>query len=505
MKPPVLDIFVDAPDHLVNKAAWALGTMLAPLGARARLVRARPAAPDCVLAYAPAPVPGVPTIPASRAAHDLIAGDWTLPAGSYAPLEVRGRRVVAAFPVGADGSRSGAGGDEVGGAGFAVPADLVASAFVLLACWDEHTNAARDVQDRFPFAASVFATEPALDIAEPAVDAYGRLLAGLIGERLTALGRPPLEPPAWGDGSSPFAVALTHDVDGLPRWIARAWPAAGKRAALALKARDVPRARFEAGLLTYHLTHDVPHGVDPYWTFPELLAREDALGVDSTFFIVASHGHPLDGSSPAVYHRRLPDLLRLLRRAGRELALHGNDRDRVDLEGLTDDRGHLAERAATIVEGMRYHYLRCLYHETLPLLERAGFAYDTSLAFAEREGFRCGTAYPFHPYDLAAEAPLALLELPLAVMDTTLLAPKYRALASEQAAAAAQAVIERVERSGGGVAILWHHNHFHPYVGRGYGEAYWSLVDWARQRGALLCSAGTLARRWRHRTGEDEL
>ncbi len=154
---------------------------------------------------------------------------------------------------------------------------------------------------------------------------------------------------------------------------------------------------------------------------------------------------------------------------------------------------------------MRYHYLRCLYHETLPLLERAGFAYDTSLAFAEHEGFRCGTAFPFHPYDLRTDEPLALLELPLAVMDTTLLAPKYRALAPEQAAAAARAVLERVKRSRGGVSILWHHNHFHPYVGRGYGEAYWSLVDWARERGALLCSAGTLARRWRRRTGEDEL
>ena len=74
MKPPVLDVFADVPDHMVPKAAWALQTMLAPLGARARLVRERPAAPGCVLAYAPAPVPGVPTIPASGAAHDLIAG-----------------------------------------------------------------------------------------------------------------------------------------------------------------------------------------------------------------------------------------------------------------------------------------------------------------------------------------------------------------------------------------------------------------------------------------------
>jgi peptidoglycan/xylan/chitin deacetylase (PgdA/CDA1 family) len=452
---PVVPVYVAVPDRLRPRAEWVLSTLLAASGARLEAVADVERAPACALAYAPAPVPGVPTIPAAGAAHDLIAADGTLPAGSFVPLEVSGEVLVAAFPF--------------GGAGFAVPADLVASAFALLAGWDEHTSDARDAQDRFPLAASVFAANPALAVDAPVVDAYGRLLRVFIAERLAALGRRPLESPAWDGGGSPFAVALTHDVDGLPRWIPRAWPAAGKRGVQALRAGDLPQARFEVGLLAYHATRDVPRGVDPYWTFPELLAREDALGIDSTFFIIASHGHPLDGSSPAVYERRLPDLLRLLRRAGREIALHGNDRDRLGLEALIEDRGRLAEEAATTVEGMRYHYLRCLYHETLPLLEHAGFAYDTSLAFAEHEGFRCGTSFPFHPYDLRTDEPLALLELPLAVMDTTLLAPKYRALAPEQAAAAARAVLERAQRSRGGVSILWHHSHFHPYVGRGYG------------------------------------
>jgi hypothetical protein len=153
----------------------------------------------------------------------------------------------------------------------------------------------------------------------------------------------------------------------------------------------------------------------------------------------------------------------------------------------------------TTIVGMRYHYLRCLYHETLPLLDLAGFAYESSLAFAEREGFRCATAFPFHPYDLREDAPLSLLELPLAVMDTTLQAPKYRDLSPRQTYEAAWSVLERVRRSGGGVSILWHHNRFHPYLGRGYGEAYWALVEWARERGALLCGAGELARSWRRR------
>jgi hypothetical protein len=146
---------------------------------------------------------------------------------------------------------------------------------------------------------------------------------------------------------------------------------------------------------------------------------------------------------------------------------------------------------------MRYHYLRCLYHETLPLLEQARFSYDTSLAFAEHEGFRCGCSFPFRPYSLAEERPLDLVELPLAVMDGTLQEPHYRSFGAEQAEWAADEVLSRALRSGGAVSLLWHNNRFDPRVSRGYDGVYWRLVDRLLERGALLTSAGEVVARWR--------
>jgi hypothetical protein len=491
---PTVAVYVEAPPALAAKAAWVLGTLLAPAGGRTAVVRDRGAAAGCALAYAPEPVPGVPTLPFAPEAAAAIEAKRPVSGHAFAPMQVGGKAVAGAFPVGGDG--------------FAAPFDLIASAFVLLACWDEFTSAERDQHGRLPFAASVYAHADALRLGEPAVDGYARIVRALVDGRRAEAGLPPLPGVDWGEGEAGrarFALALTHDVDGLKRWTRRGWLAAGKRTVGAVRTRDFKKARFELGGTAYGLVRDVPRGEDPYWTFPHLLSREDELGVASTFFLLAGHGHPIDGSQPGVYRRRLPDLLRLLGLHHREVGLHGNHADGRDAAALADHRSSLGELAGQTIDGIRYHYLKCAYHETLPLLDAAGFAYDTSIAFAEREGFRCGCSFPFHPYDVRRDRPLAVTELPLGLMDSTLQEKKYRALDAAAAAEAAPAALRPLAGSGGAAAILWHHNRFHPWVGQGYGDVYWQLVDWVREQGGVALPAGEVVRRWRAATGETTL
>ena len=495
-----VSVWVDCPPSFAHKAAWVLTTLLATRGVRTEVVFGNDAdgARGCALAYAAAPVPGVPTVPRSAAAVELFEKRRPLPAGSYSWFASPGGagdtggqdvddRVPGAFPVAGDG--------------FAVPFDLVASAFVLLAAWDERTTTERDNHGRLPYAASTFAHEPALELTSPLAERYSGLLAAITASRLADLGRPPIGRLDWGEGER-FALALTHDVDGLKRWTARGWLAAGKRTVGGLRKRDLDKTLFEAKGMLHGLTRDLPRGEDPFWTFPQLLAREDRLGLSSTFFVLPGHSHRIDGSQPAVYMRRQPELLRLLRRHGREVGLHGNHRDGRDQAALAQDRAVLAERAEATLAGIRYHYLKCLYHETLPMLDRAGFAYDTSVAFAEHEGWRCGTSSPFHPYDLDRDRPLELIELPLALMDSTLQEKKYRALDAARALEVALGLAERLAASGGGSAVLWHHNRFHSHVGRGYGDVYWRLLEWAASHEGLLLPAGELVWRWRTLTGD---
>lgn len=514
-----------------------LGTLLAGLGRRPRFTADAGEAAACALAYAARPVAGVPTVPLSSAALELFAATAPLPPGSYARYNTPAGELPGAFPAAlpqpeGDPPRTlPAASPET--AGFCAPFDLVASSFVLLAAWDEATHAERDRFGRLPFSASVFAENPSLRLDEPAVDRAAALLRTVLAPRLADLGLPPLPPTGWiwreagegrgggasanagaaadgcgGDGEAGaagpgFAVALTHDVDNLWRWTRRGFAASGYRSLRGLRRLDLRPLAREAADVAHWLTHHLPRRTDPYWTFPQMLAGEDARGVDSTFFVIARHTHRRDGNQPDVYRRRIPEVLSLLRRAGREVALHGNDGDRLGVSPLSDDREDLRARARDDVRGVRYHYLRCLYHETLPFVDAAGLDYDSSLAFAEHEGFRCGTALPFHPYLLAEERPLRLVELPLAIMDTTLHQPQYRALTAPAAEEAARAVLDRVRASGGAVAVLWHNMRFDRRAAEGYDEVYWRLVDWVLANGGGAGAAGAVVDRWRGALGDD--
>jgi len=509
-----LRIFTDAPEALTARLTWTLQTMLAPLGRRPAFTRDPAAAGESALAYAVVPVPGVPTIPWTNEAADLLLQRRPLPPGSFAPRPVDPvlRMPAAGAPADAVPAGGWTAGDALPGAfaadavaGFAVPFDLVASAFVLLACWDELTRAERDQYGRLRYSASVFAGEPALRIEEPVVDVYGGLLRALLAPRLAELGEQPLPAPGWlwrdgGSSAGGYAVALTHDLDNLWRWTPRGFAASGYRGARAARRRDGAALRRELGDLREWLTVHLPRRSDPFWTFPQLLGGEDMRGVSSTFYVIASHAHPTDGNQPDTYRRRIPEALKMLRDHEREVGLHGNDRDRRGAEPLEDDRDDLAARAGAQVDGIRYHYLRCLYHQTLPLLEQAGFAYDTSLAFAEHEGFRCGTALPFRPFDVARDRPLRLVELPLAVMDNTLQNPKYRALPAAAGERASRELLERVAAVGGGVSILWHNNRFDGRTAEGYDDVYFALVDKARADGAFVGRADAVVRRFVERT-----
>ena len=551
--PLILPVYLDVPPAFANGADWVLTTLLAALGASARYVRDAGAADSCVLAYARRPVADVPTLPASGEAIDLIARRERLPKESFQAYAVTGSGAQLRMAPGPGSRTTGdrptataaddlVGAFPVAGDGFAVPFDLIASAFILLAAWDERTSSVRDRYGRLPFAESTFARNSALGVSalvRPPVDRYVIFLRSLLQPRLTALGLPRLPTLDWAQpqGSSPagasaattlaaaerptipahaqdtmvppqaarFAVALTHDVDNVRRWTARGLAGALKRAGQAARRHDLARARWEILGLLRAFVHDLPRGYDPSWTFPDLLTREDRAGVTSTFFVIASHGAAIDGAQPKVYHEHLPHLMRLLRGHAREVGLHGNQRDRDDAAALREDRAALAERIGATVNGMRYHYLRCLYHETLPLLDAEGFVYDSSLAFGEYEGYRCGFSHPFHPYDLAHDRPLGLVELPLAVMDSTLQERHYRGLAATAAREAAVAALEPLTRSGGAAAILWHHNRFDSYFGRGYDQVYWDLVDWIRQQGGIATSALDIVNRWKSRIGEATL
>jgi glycosyltransferase involved in cell wall biosynthesis len=337
-------------------------------------------------------------------------------------------------------------------AGQAIPGDLVASAFYLLARWDELRVPERDRFGRLPLAASAFGRIAGLDLEDPAVEGY---LATLRRE----LGLP--APTTW-------SVALTHDIDRIRRRTPKGLAGIARRSG--------PRGVAAAML-----------GRDPWDNVPDLLEAAWLRGARPTVFLIGRNAHPLDGTPRRTYERERPALAAAVRAAGGEVGLHAAFASSEDGAALAAELACLRAEVGP-VEGVRFHYLRFRYHETVRWLEAAGARYDTSLGFSEAPGFAAGLARPFRPYLVGEERPADLTLLPLAVMDTTL----HSHLGLDAAAARERAlgVLERVRAAGGRAALLWHNTYLADDRAPGYGPLWGDLLDELGARGARLGPAG---------------
>jgi len=107
--------------------------------------------------------------------------------------------------------------------------------------------------------------------------------------------------------------------------------------------------------------------------------------------------------------------------------------------------------------GGRQHYLRWC-PETWIDWENCGLAYDSSVGYAETVGFKAGTCVPYRPWLFALNRQADLIEIPLLVMDRTLI--DYMGLSKELAVQQVIKLAARCREVGGVLTILWHNNTF---------------------------------------------
>ena len=414
----------DCREQFRPRAEWVLRTLAEGLGLTAEFTDA-----DADLVYAPsAPASGL-WIPAQPEAQEFFEGQEAFPGVAVH----RAGGLTLLFPPATEGG--------------VVPGDIVASAFYLLARWDEYRVAERDRFGRLPFDSSAFARIAGLDIEDPAVEGY---LAAL----REALGMP--APDSW-------SVFLTHDIDRIRRRTPRGI------------ARSVKRRRHRA-------LRDLT-GHDPWDNVPDLLETTWRRGLRSTVFLIGRNQHRLDGTPRRTYERERRNLAAAVHAAGSEVALHGAFASSESLQALEDELAVLRAEAGP-VQGVRFHYLRFRYHDTPLRVEAAGLAYDASLGFSERPGFAAGYARPFRPWIVGEEREARITLVPLAVMDTTL--HSHLGLGPEEARERALRVLGAVRRAGGAAALLWHNTYLADERAPGYDRLWEDLLDDLQERGASL-------------------
>jgi hypothetical protein len=324
--------------------------------------------------------------------------------------------------------------------------DVLGSAFFMLSRYEELVSAVRDEYDRFPAAASLAQSEGFLD--RPIVNEYLEILRWALSRLWPRLPRAKHE----------FRLRLSHDVDFPLFRIGR--EESFRLALRALRREHAPWLATRRLLGSLGLRSRSPER-DLYNSFAYIMDADERAGTRSAFnFITAQTAGAIDGSY-SVDDPWIRGLLRSLHERGHEIGLHPSYRTFRDGEQTL--REFQALRRACEEEdidqpafGGRQHYLRWENPITWQNWEDAGLAYDSTLSFADRAGFRCGVCFEYPVFNLRTRRSLKLRESPLIAMDASLL--EYQRLSLEQATAQLLELKRRCRLFEGEFTLLWHND-----------------------------------------------
>lgn len=325
--------------------------------------------------------------------------------------------------------------------------DVLRSLLFTLSRVEETISGAVDEHERFPASASL--AVPYNFMERPILDEYGLAFQ----QALLSIC------PGWRPQPSTFRVNLTHDIDdiGIPFEF---------RTALGHALR-----RHRPAAMVRHL-------VSPYSSVEPIELQQvrrlaeisSARGLRSAFFWKGSGRTPNDsGYDPA--QPKVHRVIEFLRERGFELGVHPGYYTFRDRANLASEAAYLRQILDVNSPGGRQHYLRWC-PETWLDWEACGLAYDSSLGFADRFGFRAGTAFPYRPWSFEQNRELKLIEVPLILMDCTPV--KYMRLPFSEGLQRIATLIATVKQCGGVLTLLWHNT---PLLDREYDGWYEAILD----------------------------
>jgi hypothetical protein len=327
------------------------------------------------------------------------------------------------------------------------PVDLLASTMLTLGRFEETLPSPRDEHGRFSGLSSVAWRDRFLD--RPVVDEYGLALEQALSHLL----------PQWKPVERRLRVKLSHDVDeiGLPFTLRGAIGHLAHRGHPSWALRDLvaPLAKIETTyqcLLRQIVALSLERGITPavYW-------KASARAANDT------------GYDPRCHAIRA--MIEDFRAQGVEMGVHPGYESYQSRDTFSAEVSALQELFGKKQLGGRQDFLRW-EPQTWIEWETRGLAYDSSVGFADRAGFRAGTCYPYRPWILSEQREAKLLEIPLIAMDETFYS--HQKLEPDETLVRLRELVARCRAVGGVFTLLWHNTRI---VHRGFLRAYQTLLD----------------------------
>jgi hypothetical protein len=377
-------------------------------------------------------------------------------------------RYLSLFPVADDGKILSGNARRIG-------SDVIAATFFFLSLHEEWSCVERDQFGRFQSKNSLLGRRRMLHV--PVVSLYAKLIVNLLAENNLAVASG-----ARFEGKR-AALCLTHDIDYVSKWSPGiVYREVGKNFFINKLEEPFGNRMRRLGEFVSYLNP----ARDPYKvSLMKILELEKRCGVQATFFLKTGGTDKRD-ISYRLNGSWLRKAMQGVMEDGHEIGLHPSFRT-VDNEHMfLAEKLKLDQYVGRKTDAVRQHYLRFRYPSTWQMQRRAGLVIDSTLGFAEHEGFRNGTCHPFLGYDHNARAVLPIWEMPLLAMDGTL--TDYRGLDPGQALDVLQELLSTVEEAAGCGAILFHNTCFDRHDFPGWDRVFTSTVEEAAGNPALYLS-----------------
>jgi peptidoglycan/xylan/chitin deacetylase (PgdA/CDA1 family) len=344
--------------------------------------------------------------------------------------------------------------------------DLLKSSFFLLSGYQELIPSYKDIYNRFPYELSV---QKELGITKkPIVNYYFEIIREGISKFCEMNG---ITCPA-SPKRSRFSFFLSHDVDKVDTYTLNELLYQVKvlfgvtKSPLSILQK---MSKLKEYLINYLFTKK-----NPAWDFEFLIENERKRNIKSTFYFLSKDVKHHDAYY-SFSEKRIKTLFNSLLVEGCEIGIHGTIGSATSFEKLSSNFAQLHKHSGIYSKGGRQHRLIYDINITPFLHEKIGLTYDSTLGFAEHEGFRNSYCLPFKLYNFKEERAFETWQIPLNVMDVTLY--KYRQLDFEEAYNSILEIIKEIQKFNGIFSLLWHNGNFDEVLYPGITQFYLRILD----------------------------
>lgn len=317
--------------------------------------------------------------------------------------------------------------------------DIFASSFFMLTRWEEHVNKNRDSHDRFPATESLAYKNSFLD--RPVVNEYVEMLWNMLVELGYKEKRQERE----------FKIVPTHDVDNAFYWKTNKF-------ILRTLAGDILKRKSPKVLLANLLSVvKIKLGLekDIFDTYDLLMDISEKANTKSYFFFMCGGNSKYDNGY-SIYDKKVQKLISHIKQRGHYIGIHPSYNTFNDKDMLKNEVQKLSHAASADIVYGRHHVLRYDVSLTPSIWENANMKWDSTLGYADSNGFRVGTCYEYSMFDFINRKKLDLKQKPLIYMEVTDF--KYLNLSIDDSKEKTINLLNKVKKYNGEFVSLWHNS-----------------------------------------------